>query len=60
MNNKLKQEYTIDKETKIMLLKALKRGRFTEKDIDFLRSKFNVINEIKIGFNDFSKISYSD
>jgi hypothetical protein len=61
MNNELKQEeYIIDRETKIMLLKALKRGKFTETDIDFMRNKFNAISVIKIGFKDYSKISYGD
>jgi hypothetical protein len=61
MNNELEpKEYIIDRETKIMLLKALKRGKFTDMDIDFMRNKFNAINVIKIGFNDFSKIRYCE
>ncbi|MDR1348367.1 MAG: hypothetical protein LBJ63_08105 [Prevotellaceae bacterium] len=61
MNNELNpKEYIIDRETKIMLLKALKRGKFTDTDIDFMRNKFNAISEIKIGFTDYRKIGYGD
>ena len=59
MKNELEVEKRlIDRETKIMLLKALKRGFFENEDIELLRSKYEDFRTVKIGFHDFAKIGY--
>ena len=47
----------IDRETKIMLLAALKRGYFTDNDINLLREKYNEISRVTISYVDFSDTS---
>ena len=42
MDNETKQsEYIIDYEIKIMLLKALKRGKFERSEIDMINSRYD-------------------
>ena len=42
------EKRVIDRETKIMLLTALRRGFFEQSDIDLLRGKYNEISEIEV------------
>jgi hypothetical protein len=51
MNKDTEQEkQAIDRETKIMLLKALKNGFFTQSDIELLREKYIKVDTVFIRY----------